>query len=333
MAKAVNSFLQHSGVEYPLICGPMYPCSNPELVAAASDAGALGVIQPISLSYVHGYELSRGIKYIRSLTDKPLAMNLLIEKSSSRYLDKMKAWLDIALEQDIRFFITSLGKPDWVVERVHACNGFVYHDVTEAKWADKAVECEVDGLIAVNNRAGGHAGNYNAEDLFQSLKTFDLPLVCAGGIADSQHYKQVLDLGYQAVQMGTRFIASKECNASDQYKNAIVNANEKDIVLSERITGVPVSIINTPLVQKQGLKPNFVEKFMLSHSKLKHFMRTFLALKSMKSLKDSLNSQQIEYWQAGKSVASINRVLSVAEIVHEITCGDETLSSQDIQQG
>ena len=319
MENSNNPFLQHSGVQHPLICGPMYPCSNPELVAAASAAGALGVIQPIATSYVHGYELSKGIEYIRSMTDKPLAMNLLIEKSSRRYHEKMQTWLDIALEHDIRFFITSLGKPQWVVERVHACQGYVYHDVTEAKWADKAIDCGVDGLIAVNNRAGGHAGAKNARDLYQALDSFNYPLVCAGGIADAGQYRDMLELGYHAVQMGTRFIASKECSASNQYKNAIVNANEKDIVLSERITGVPVSIINTPLVQKKGLKANFIEHYMLNHPKMKHLIRTFLALRSLKTLKNSLQSSQIEYWQAGKSVASVDAIMSVNEIVKDIT--------------
>ncbi len=314
-----NRFLQQSGVKHPIICGPMYPCSNPELVAAASEAGALGVIQPISLTYVHGYDFVDGIQYMRRLTSKPLGMNLLIEQSSSRYLERMKTWLDLALEQDIRFFITSLGKPDWVVQRVHAAGGVVYHDVTEPRWADKALECGVDGLIAVNNRAGGHAGERSRQQLYEQLQSYELPLVCAGGISSAADYQQALSTGYEAVQLGTRFIASLECTASEQYKQAIIDAQESDIVLSERITGVPVSIINTPLVQKKGLKANRFERFMLGHPRLKHWMRTLFALKSLKTLKDSLKSDRLEYWQAGKSVHSIQSVLSVDEIIKELT--------------
>ncbi len=314
-----NQFLIDAGVELPIICGPMYPCSNPELVAAVSEAGALGVIQPISLTYVHGYDFVEGLRYMRSMTTKPMGMNLLIEKSSRRYLDRMKQWLDLALQENILFYITSLGKPDWVVERVHAAGGVVYHDVTESRWADKAIECGVDGLIAVNNRAGGHAGERTMETLFNELADYTLPVVCAGGISDADDYQQALKIGYQAVQMGTRFIASRECNASDQYKRAIINAGESDIVLSERITGVPVSIINTPLVQKMGLKPNRFERFMLGHPRFKHWMRTLFALKSLKSLKDSLKSDRVEYWQAGKSVHSIDSILSVDEIIKQLT--------------
>ena len=133
----------------------MYPCSNPELIAAVSGAGGIGVIQPISMSYVHGHDLREGIRLIRSMTTNPLGFNALIEKSVSAYEERMKRWIDIALEEGVRFFITALGNPRWVVDKVHAVGGVVYHDVTERKWALKALDGGVDGLICVNGRAGG----------------------------------------------------------------------------------------------------------------------------------------------------------------------------------
>ncbi|HWN38852.1 MAG TPA: nitronate monooxygenase, partial [Gammaproteobacteria bacterium] len=164
-----TAFTRHTGVQVPLIGGPMYPCSNPELVAAVSEAGALGVVQPISLTYVHGHEFRAGLRYIRSLTTKPIGFNALIEASNHAYLDRMRHWIDIALEERVRFFITSLGNPKWVCERVHALGGVVYHDVTERTWAQKGVDGGVDGLIAVNARAGGHAGPRSPEALFEEL--------------------------------------------------------------------------------------------------------------------------------------------------------------------
>ncbi|MCW8936173.1 MAG: nitronate monooxygenase [Gammaproteobacteria bacterium] len=316
-----NLFLKHTGIEHPIICGPMYPCSNPELVAAVSNAGGIGIIQPISLTYVHGYDFESGIKYIKSLTDKPVGMNLLIEKGSKKYHQRMQVWLDKALEMDIKFFITSLGKPDWVVEAAHKAGAYVYHDVTEAKWAHKATDVGVDGLIAVNNKAGGHAGTYLDNDLLLQLQSFELPVVCAGGIGDAEAYRHALKLGYQAVQMGTRFIASEECSAHISYKQAIINSQASDIVLSERITGVPVSVINTPYIQRQGLKPNLLESWMLNNEKFKHFMRTIMALKSLRSLKHALLDQtgDVDYWQAGKSVETINSILPVKDIINQFT--------------
>ncbi|MBT8461263.1 MAG: nitronate monooxygenase, partial [Gemmatimonadetes bacterium] len=145
-------------IDVPLRGGGMYPCGNPELVAAVSDAGGIGIVQPVSLTYVHGYEFREGLRYIRQLTDRPIGFNALIEKSSRRYRDRMSSWVDIALEEGVRFFVTSLGNPAWVVKRAEPVGGIVYHDVTERKWAMKAADGGVHGLIAVNDRAGGHAG-------------------------------------------------------------------------------------------------------------------------------------------------------------------------------
>ena len=105
------------GIEVPILCGAMYPCSNPELVAAASEAGAIGILQPLSLVYVHGHEFRAGLKLIRGLTSKPVGMNVIVEQSSRVYLERMQLYMDTALEEGVRFFVTSLGNPRWVVER------------------------------------------------------------------------------------------------------------------------------------------------------------------------------------------------------------------------
>jgi nitronate monooxygenase len=321
-----NQFMQQAGIEIPVVCGAMYPCSNPELVAAVSQAGGLGVIQPISLTYVHGHDFREGIRLMRKLTSNPLGMNALIERSSKKYHEKMVQWVDIALEEGVRFFITSLGKPDWVVERVHAVGGYVYHDVTERKWALKGLEANVDGFIAVNNRAGGHAGGKDARQLYEELVEFKRPILCAGGISTAEKFRQALQLGYQGVQMGTRFIATTECNASEAYKNAIIKASEEDIVLSERITGVPVSIIKTPYVVRTGTKASLIEKWLLKGNYTKRWMRVFYALRSLRQLKKSNldESGKFDYWQAGKSVGGIHEILPVARIL-------EAFSSRNVE--
>src|SRR6185295_5918341 len=214
------------GIEVPLLCGAMYPCSNPELVAAVSEAGGIGVIQPLSMVYVHRHEFASGLKLIRGLTTKPVGMNVIVERSSKVYLERMRGFVDQAIEAGIRFFVTSLGNPRWVVEKAHAVGGFVYHDVTERKWAVKGLDAGVDGLIAVNDRAGGHAGPKSAEALIAELADFGVPVVCAGGIGDEQDFVHALRLGYAAVQMGTRFIATTECSAHQDYKQAILEADE-----------------------------------------------------------------------------------------------------------
>jgi nitronate monooxygenase len=301
----------------PLVCGAMYPCSNPELVAAVSEAGGIGIVQPISLTYVHGHDFREGLRLIRRLTSKPIGMNALIEQSSKAYRERMERWIEVALEEGVRFFVTSLGNPRWVVDRVKPRGGVVYHDVTERRWAEKGRDGGVDGLVAVNDRAGGHAGPRSAEQLLDELAPIGLPLLCAGGIGDERDFVRALSLGYAGAQVGTRFIATLECRASDAYKRAIVAAGERDVVLTERLTGVPVAVLNTPSVQRLGLRAGPLARRMLRGRRTKHWMRTLYALRSLWSLKRGLLRERPErdYWQAGKSVAGIEAVEPAAEIV------------------
>src|SRR5207244_3666758 len=132
--------------------------------------------------------------------------------------------------------------------------GVVYHDVTERKWALKALDSGVRGLIAVNSRAGGHAGPKSAEQLMAELGDLDVPLVCAGGIGEAAEFVAALGMGYAGVQLGTRFIATSECTAHRDYKRAIVESGEDDIRLTERVTGVPRGGIRTPHVERRGTK-------------------------------------------------------------------------------
>ena len=317
----MTEFSRSLGIKHPIICGAMYPCSNPELVAAASEAGAIGIIQPLSLSYVHGHEFREGIQYIRSLTDKPVGINFILETSSKRYLERTRQWVEIALEEGIQFFVTALGNPQWVVDTAKSSNVIIYHDVTEKKWADKALDAGVDGFICVNNRAGGHAGQLSAEELLEYVSILGKPLICAGGISQASDYQAMLKLGYSGIQMGTRFIASKECTAHDDYKQAILKANEEDIVLTDKISGVPVSIIKTPFIEKIGTRANALSRWLLRSNRSKHWMRSFYTLQSIWKLKKAAmqGMNYKDYFQAGKSVSGIHNIITVNEIIEQIT--------------
>ena len=316
----MTEFSRSLGIQHPVICGAMYPCSNPELVAAASEAGAIGIIQPLSLSYVHGYDFREGLQYIRSLTDKPVGINFILETSSNRYVKRTQEWVEIALEEGIHFFVTALGNPRWVVDRAKSANVIIYHDVTEKKWADKALDAGVDGFMCVNNRAGGHAGQLSAEKLYEQVLPLGKPLICAGGIGTANDYQIMLELGYSGIQMGTRFIASEECTAHDDYKQAILRANEEDIVLTDKISGVPVSIIRTPFIEKIGTQANALSRWLLRNNRTKHWMRTFYTLQSLWKLKKAAmqGMNYRDYFQAGKSVANIHEIISAKEIIEQI---------------
>ena len=315
-----TALTRDAGIRVPLICGAMYPCSNPELVGATSSAGAIGIIQPVSYTFVHRYDFREGVRLtMRLAAGNPVGFNALIEESSRFYRERMTKWIDIALEEGVRFFITSLGKPRWVVERVGQVGGVVYHDVTELKWAQKGLDAGVRGLIAVNNRAGGHAGSKSDRQLLDELSPLGLPLVCAGGIGSPIEFRQAIAMGYAGAQLGTRFIATPECSAHPDYKKAIVDASSKDIVLTERLTGVPVAVINNGFVQRLGTRAGLLARWMLRGRRTKHWMRAIYAIRSAYRLKKDLYSGRgaEEYWQAGKSVDGIHGVEPTADIVRK----------------
>lgn len=313
-----NRFLEHAGIELPLVCGAMYPCSNPELVAAVSEAGGIGIVQPLSLVYAHRLGFRQGLAKIRSLTAKPVGLNVLTEKSLSRvYRKRMEEYVDAALEEGVRFFVTALGNPRWVVERVAPLGGVVYHDVVDRRWADRALEAGVHGLLCVNRRAGGHAGTRTEQELVEDLRPLGVPLVCAGGVGSPAGFTRALALGYDGVQMGTRFIATVECDSHADYKTAIVNAREEDIVRTERITGVPLAVIRSPYVDRIGTKAGPLGRLLLKGRTTKHWMRAWYSVRSFRRLRDAIRegSSTKDAWQAGKSVGEIDAVLPVAEVM------------------
>jgi nitronate monooxygenase len=142
-------------------------------------------------------------------------------------------------------------------------------------------------------------------------------VLCAGGIVTPAEFAASLRMGYAGAQLGTRFIATTECRASEAYKAAILRAGENDIVLSERITGVPVAVIRTPYIERLGLRAGPISRRLLRGRRTRHFMRTLYALRSLWQLKraslDETGAR--DYWQAGRSVAGIDTIEPAGVIV------------------
>jgi nitronate monooxygenase len=200
--------------------------------------------------------------------------------------------------------------------------GVTYHDATEYKWAAKGRDAGVDGLIGVNGLAGGHPGARTPEALLEELAPLGLPVVCAGGVGSAERFGAMMQLGYAGVQMGTRFIATTECKASEPYKRAILEADADDIMLTERITGVPVAAIRTPFVERMGTRAGALARWMLRHRRTKRLMRSIYALRSLWQLKRASLDEtgERDYWQAGRSVGEISEIMSAGQIVR--ACGE-----------
>lgn len=197
--------------------------------------------------------------------------------------------------------------------------GIVYDDVTERKWAEKALSEGVDGLICVNSQAGGHAGARSPDDLFEELRSLDVPLVSAGGVGSPKTFRDRLALGYDGAQAGTRFIATRECQVHDDYRQAIVEADARDIVLTNKLSGVPCAVIRTPQIDRFGADTSGLGAWLLGNPKTKHWMRTFYTVKALRSLKQSSQKGlgNRDAWQAGKGVAGIDAILSAHDVVEQ----------------
>jgi nitronate monooxygenase len=310
-------FTRQVGIELPIICGAMYPCTNPALVVAVSAAGGIGIVQPMSFVIVQRRDLRQALRDLRRTTDRPWGFNAILEKTARAFEQQMRRWIAVALEEGVRLIVTALGDPRWVVDLAHARGAIVYHDVTERRWALRARDAGVDGLICVNDRAGGHTGTRDPQRLRDEVADLGLPMICAGGVGDAEGFVDALRAGYDGVQLGTRFIASLECDVHDDYKQSILRAGERDIVLTEKISGVPVSVIRTPYIDKIGTRAGPIARWMLRGPYRKRVMRAIYGLMSIYQLRQaSLRGMDYrDYFLAGKSVAGIDRIEAAGDIV------------------
>jgi nitronate monooxygenase len=183
--------------------------------------------------------------------------------------------------------------------------------------AKRAAGAGVDGLNLLNSDMGGQTGKYSASSFVgDALKLdLDIPLLCAGGIGDEIDFTAALDMGYSAVQMGTRFIATHECKVTKAYKNGIVKASKEDIVLTNKLAGTESYVILTPTIEKGGLRVNAVVSFFLRQPATKSLARMFLLTKAVDGYKKAAFDDSYEVWQAGKGVSSIKSVESVEAIM------------------
>ena len=302
------------GSDYPIIAAPMFLVSNEELVVRTSEAGAIGGTPSLNWRSVEQFDAA--LTKIKAGTDRPYAVNLIVNKTSLR----MEQDLDVIVKHKVPLVITSLGNPQVVIDKVHAYGGKVFCDVVDLKYALKVEAQGADGVVAVSAGAGGHAGPISPLVLLPYLKQhLKIPVIAAGGISTGRQILAVLALGADGVQIGTRFIASNEATASEDYKNAILKSEPEDIVMTRRISGTPAAVINTPYIQKIGLDIHPVEKFLRSHPltmKYAKLMRTIVGTRSLQAAADKTTWKTV--WSAGQGVGLIDEIKPAADIVHEL---------------
>lgn len=308
------------GCDYPIIAAPMFLVSNVALVCAASNAGAIGAAP--SLNWRNRDQLDEALRAMRAGTDKPYAINLIANRSNIR-LDED---LELIKEHKVPLIISSLGNPQKIIDTVHSYGGKVFCDVIDLKYAEKVQDQGADGVIAVCAGAGGHAGPLSPMVFLPYLREkLDIPIVAAGGIATGVQMRAALLLGADAVQIGTRFIATTEAQVSEEYKQAIINAAPEDIVLTRRISGTPAAVINTPYIQKVGLELSPWEKFLTSNRFSKKYIKLLRFILGSRALEEAAQKPTWKtVWSAGQGVGLIHDVKTARAVINEILSQYET---------
>ena len=229
-------------IEHPIIQGGMAWVATGELAAAVSQAGGLGVI---GAGNAPADVVREEIKKVKEVTDKPFGVNVML---LSPYVDEV---VEVVVEEEVPVITTGAGNPAKYLDDFKSVGAKVIPVVPSVGLARRMARYGVDAVIAEGNEAGGHIGRLNTMALVpQIADAIDLPVIAAGGVADGRGFAAALSLGAQGVQMGTRFVCAEECIAHDNYKEAIINAKDRDAVVTGRSTGHPVRNLKNKLTRQ-----------------------------------------------------------------------------------
>ncbi len=301
-------------IEFPIIVAPMFLVSNKAMIVAAIQSGVTGAIP--ALNYRTVEDLRNAIRSIRSTTDGPFGINLIVNKSNFLYRDQ----LEVCCEEKVDFIITSLGSPEETIRKAHAVGIKVFCDVVDVRYAKKIEKLGADAIIAVNKEEGGHAGAMSFKELIPLLKKeCTIPVISAGGVGNGKEAYEMLSKGADGLSMGSVFIATEESEVSDEYKQACIDYGKDDIVMTTKLSGTPCTVINTPYVQKVGTKQNGLERILNKNKRLKKWIKAFTFVKGMKRLqKAAFSTTYKTVWCAGPSIEHVHAVRPLADVIREI---------------
>ncbi len=311
----MQTISQLLNIKHPIIMAPMFLVSNTKMLIAASKSGITGCVP--ALNYRTIDELKAAIKELKEQCEGPFGINLIVNKSNFLY----KEQLQVCCELKVAYIITSLGSPEETIKQAHKVGVKVFCDVTDLAYAKKVESLGADAIIAVNKEAGGHAGPTPLQELVpQLVKECNIPVISAGGVGNHQQLQEVLSLGAAGVSVGSLFIASDESDVSQDYKEACVNYNAKDIVMTTKLSGSRCTVINTPYVKEIGTDQTWLEKILNKNKRLKKWFKAFTFYKGMKKLqKAAFSATYKTVWCAGPTIEYVKEIKPVAEIVKTLT--------------
>jgi nitronate monooxygenase len=298
-------------LKIPVVGAPLFIVSGPELVISQCKAGVVGSFPALNARPQE--VLDEWLIQIKEELDKhnqenpdspaaPFAVNQICHASNDRLMQDMES----CVKHEVPIIITSLRPPLEIVEAAHSYGGVVFHDVINVRHAKKAAEQGVDGLILVCAGAGGHAGTHSPFALVREVKEwFDGTILLSGSISDGHSIASSLALGADLAYIGTRFIATKEANADQRYKDMLIESSASDIVYSSLFTGVNGNYLK-PSIEKAGLDPDNLPG--ADKSKMNFGSGGNTKSKAWKDI-----------WGSGQGIGSIKSDPSVQDLVNELT--------------
>ncbi|MBD0831802.1 NAD(P)H-dependent flavin oxidoreductase [Aestuariibaculum sediminum] len=300
-------------IKYPIIQAPMFLVSNTAMVKSAMSSGIAGCIP--ALNYRTLDALRAAIKELKNakVEGGAFGFNLIVNKSNIKY----KEQLAVLCEEGCDFIITSLGSPEETIKEAHKVGIKVFCDVVDLNYAKKVEHLNADAVIAVNNQAGGHRGDLSPETLIKLLSAkCNIPVISAGGVGCKADLDKMISFGAAGVSVGSPFIASEEANVTAAYKQACVDYGSDDIVVTERISGTPCTVINTPYVQKIGTKATWLERILNKNKKLKKWVKMIRFAIGMNATKNAATKATYKtVWVAGPSIEHTTEILPVSSII------------------
>ncbi|MBD8038489.1 nitronate monooxygenase [Solibacillus sp. A46] len=289
----------------PVIGSPLFIISNPKLVIEQCKAGIVG-----SIPALNARQTSVLDEWLAEITEElntynknnperpaaPFAINQIVHKTNTRLEQDM----ELCMKYKVPIIISSLGAREEVFEMAHSYGGIVFHDVITNNFAKKAISKGADGLVAVAAGAGGHAGRQSPFALIQEIREwFDGPLALSGSIANGRAILAAQAMGADFAYIGSPFIATTEANASEDYKQMIVDSTAEDIIYSNLFTGVHGNYLKGS-IKNVGLDPDNLEQGDLSAMNFKEGDK--------KAWKD--------VWGSGQGIGAIKEVVPTRELIN-----------------
>jgi len=303
-----EELLQRFNLKIPVVASPMFIVSQMALVKACCENGIIGTFPALNQRTSEGFEqwlidLNQTFDQWKQDHGKalpPYGVNLIVHRTNPR----VQADLEICVRHKVPIIITSLGAVKDLVDAVHSYGGLVFHDVTNVRHAQKAIEVGVDGLILVTAGAGGHAGTRSPIPFITEIRAIwdGLILLGGGSISTGRDIASALQMGADMAYMGTRFINTTEAVADEDYKQMIIDAGTDDIVYTAAISGVPANFLKQSLINA-GIPPDM------------------WGLKSKIDFGSELDTEAKAWktiWSAGQGAATIKDTVPAAVLIDRL---------------